>query len=311
METQYLRTLMMVLETGSFSRAAEKLCLSQSTVSQRIKLLEDHYGCQLVDRSGSILRATPPGERVLEKTNLILIAEQEIENEMKNMGRKVQLSVGFTPTFGIVYLPKVLNLFMREKSDEVNLKLIAQQPEQSIKALIAKDFDIVVVEHCGELISEEVAYFPLPPDNLVLVSSPLLQIPSEGVTLKDLFKYHLITRREGCSSRYLLKKNLCRFGFGVDNFKGVDVYDDLHLTIKSVLLGQGVAFVSRDLVADHIQRGEVREHAIPGFLYTRSRTLVTDQKRIKEYYFKNFIECVHSVFALPSPFKPPKHTEAV
>ncbi|GFE59851.1 LysR family transcriptional regulator [Geobacter sp. AOG2] len=307
METQYLRTLMMVLKTGSFSRAAEKLCLSQSTVSQRIKLLEDHYGCQLVDRSGSVLRATPPGEKVLEKTNLILTAEQEIENEMKNIGRKIQLSVGFTPTFGIVYLPKVLKLFMKEKSEEVSLELIAQQSEQSIKGLADKHFDLIVIEHCDELISEEAAYFRLPPDDLVLVSSPSLKIPSEGATLKNLFKYRLITHREGCSSRCLLKKNLCHLGFSMDNFKGVDIYDDLPLTIQSILQGQGVAFVSRDLVDDHLRRGEIREHVIPGFSYTRSRTLATDHKWLENYYFKNFIESVHSVFSLPSPFKPSGH----
>ena len=303
METRYLRTLKVVLETGSFSRAAQELCISQSAVSQRIKLLEDHYGCQLIDRSGPLLTATIPGEKVLEKTNMILLAVQDIENDVKNIGKKAQLSISFTPTFGFAYLPKVLEFFLRENSEEVNLKFISQQPDEALKGLATKVFDVTVIEHCDEISKEDFALFPLPADELVLISSPALGIAPDELRLEEYFKHRLITRREGCSSRCLLNNNLSKSHFSIDNFKGKVVYDDLHIIIQSILQGRGVAFISRSLVSTHIDGGDLREHIIPEFCNTRSRTLVCNRNRINESYLKGFIECVHYAFDLQSPFE--------
>ena len=67
METRYLKTLIAVVDCGSFSKASELLHITQSAVSQRIKFLEEHFGQQLLDRSGSKLVLTTAGGTVLLK----------------------------------------------------------------------------------------------------------------------------------------------------------------------------------------------------------------------------------------------------
>ena len=62
MEFDQLRTLLAVLEHGSFTRAAEALGLSQSTVSFHVKGLEAAVGSRLLDRGRDGVRATPQGE---------------------------------------------------------------------------------------------------------------------------------------------------------------------------------------------------------------------------------------------------------
>ena len=62
METRYLNTLVASVEAGTFSKAAEILHITQSAVSQRIKFLEDHFGQQLLDRSGQRLALTSAGK---------------------------------------------------------------------------------------------------------------------------------------------------------------------------------------------------------------------------------------------------------
>ena len=54
MDTRYLKTLQAVLESGSFSRAADDLNITQSAVSRRIRFMEDQYGMPLIDRSGGV-----------------------------------------------------------------------------------------------------------------------------------------------------------------------------------------------------------------------------------------------------------------
>ncbi|MBW2510418.1 MAG: LysR family transcriptional regulator, partial [Deltaproteobacteria bacterium] len=78
METRYLNTLIAAVETGTFSKAAESLHITQSAVSQRIKFLEEHFGQQLLDRSGQRLALTVAGQMVFNKARDILEKEKEL-----------------------------------------------------------------------------------------------------------------------------------------------------------------------------------------------------------------------------------------
>ena len=63
MDIALARTFLMVAETGSFIDAARKMNITQSTVSARIKVLEDLFGRPLFERSRSGAELTAPGEQ--------------------------------------------------------------------------------------------------------------------------------------------------------------------------------------------------------------------------------------------------------
>ncbi|NTW99161.1 MAG: LysR family transcriptional regulator [Geobacteraceae bacterium] len=306
METRYLRTFKVVLDMGSFSLAAKELCITQSAVSQRIKVLENHYGCLLIDRSGAVLKPTSPGVKVLARANMILMAVRDIETAVKNLGKKSEFSIGFTPTFGFAFTSKILNIFLSKNTNEINIRLISQQPDHLIQQLIDKKCDAIVIEHCDELIKENIALFPLPKDEMIMISSPSLKIAAGETRLEVFLKQRLISRGEECSSRHLLNDNLHRAGRTVENFRSMITHDHLRCLVQSTLQGQGVAFVSRDLVSDHIQTGDLREHIIPGFCNTRSRTLACNINRVNDSLHKNFIESVFLTFNVQTPFNTSK-----
>src|SRR5579863_7220596 len=68
MDLSLLRAFVAVIENGSFSRAAEHLCTSQSSVSRAISRLEDELGVVLLERTTRKLRATPAGEALFTET---------------------------------------------------------------------------------------------------------------------------------------------------------------------------------------------------------------------------------------------------
>ena len=103
METRYFKTLLKVIETGSFSRAAEVLYITQSAASQRIKLLEENLGHQLLDRSGPELVPTDIGKFVALKAQEIVEKEQEMLNALKNIDAGKRLSLCCTPAFGTAW----------------------------------------------------------------------------------------------------------------------------------------------------------------------------------------------------------------
>jgi DNA-binding transcriptional LysR family regulator len=301
METVYLKTLVVAARSGSFSKAAAQLCITQSAVSQRVKFLEDRYGYQLLDRSGPLLVPTEVGRIVLEKADQILLVEKELEERLKQFGGKARLSLCCTPTFGIVYLPQVLNSFILQNADAVDFKFMLYSPEQAIKGLHDNEFDLGVIEHCEDLELTEFKTFELPKDELIFISAPSLNLPDTDVDMESLLRQRLIARKDGCSSRKLLMHNLAAMGRSLSDFRNVIIYDDLRFTIDTVVGGGGIAFVSKSLVKKQLDDGTLREHRVNGFCYNRSRTLALNKNRPMERILQNFIECVYIPFALTPP----------
>ena len=304
METVYLKTLMVAAISGSFSKAAAELFITQSAVSQRVKFLEERYGYQLLDRSGPLLVPTEVGKIVLEKAGRILTIEKELEERIRQVGRKTSLSLCCTPTFGVVYLPHVLNSFLLHNADTIDFKFIIHSPEQAVRGLHDNDCDLAVIEHCEDLELAGFQTFDLPMDELVFISSPTLQLPEKAIDLDILLRQRLIARKEGCSSRKLLTLNLAAMGKTLNEFRSMAIYDDLRLLIDTVVEGSGIAYVSKTLVSSQLSKGLLREHSVNGFSGSRLRTLALNKSRQTERVLQNFVDCVYSRFSLVPPCLP-------
>lgn len=292
METRYLQTLIMVVETGSFSKAAELLHITQSAASQRIKWLEERCSQVLVDRRGAALSATPAGELVIVKAREILDLERELFDSLTRLDGEKRLSVCCTPTFGMAFLPTIINDFMLGNADLIDFKFIFQQPEMALRGLEDNQFDLAVIEHCGASDMSAFETHRLPDDELIFVSAPHLKLPPSPAPLEALLPYRLFARREGCSSRELLQRNLLKCGGDFTSFKSLVVSDDLRLTIQTVLAGGGISFVSRALVATQLNDGSLKACHVSGFDHFRSRTVVLPHNRQDDPVLQSFLNCL-------------------
>jgi LysR family transcriptional regulator for metE and metH len=72
LEFRHMETLLALSECGSLSKAAERLCLTQSALSHQLKALESHYGAAVVEKNIRPLRFTAIGERLLALARLVL-----------------------------------------------------------------------------------------------------------------------------------------------------------------------------------------------------------------------------------------------
>jgi DNA-binding transcriptional LysR family regulator len=294
METRYLNTLVVSVEAGTFSKASEILHITQSAVSQRIKFLEDHFGQQLLDRSGQRLALTTAGKVVFSKAKDILDKERELLSCLQTSNSRKRLSICCTPTFGMAYLPQVLNDFLRVHSDMNDLKFIFMQPEEALAGLRHEEFDFNGFDR-----------YSMPDDEMLVVAASSMALPSvDGtVELEDLKGMRLFARRDGCSSKELMRRNLSSCGCSFDDFEGVIVSDDLRFTLQSVLAGDGIAYVSQALVSNYLASGELFGLRVQGFEHTRGRSVAVLPQRSEEGLLKALLE---SVFEVVSPFWRPK-----
>ena len=309
METRYLNTLIGAVETGTFSKAAELLHITQSAVSQRIKFLEEHFGQQLLDRSGQRLALTPAGKVVYAKAKDILEKEKELLSCLEDSTSRKRLSICCTPTFGMAYLPQVLNSFIRVHSDLSDLKFIFTQPAEALNGLRNEEFDLAVIEHRLDQDFSGFDRFSMPDDEMLVVAASTKMMPNEDgfISVDDLKKTRLYARRDGCSSKELLRQNLLSNSCDFDDFEGVIVSDDLRFTIQSVLNGDGIAYVSRCLVSEYLASGQIVGLRVKGFEQRRGRSVVMLPNRKEDPLLKELLE---SLFEVVTPFWRPQVVNA-
>jgi DNA-binding transcriptional LysR family regulator len=274
MELVYLRTFVESLEAGSFSKAADLLCVTQSAVSRRIKFLEDQYGYALLDRTGPVLVPTEAGKIVLDKARQLLSIENELLKGLKGIGKREGLSFCCTPGFGTAFLPRVVRELLQTSSEMHNMQFFLDMPDAVLAGVQDGRFDIGLLEHCEQFDFSELQTVVLPDDDVVFVSAPSLAIPAGNVSVDVLSRFTLFSRREECCSTKFLAYNLKNIGLSDAVFPSQVIFDDLHQIITSTIDGLGVAFTARSLISEHIAAGTLRAHHVPGFMHARKRTVV-------------------------------------
>ncbi|MGB7971441.1 MAG: LysR family transcriptional regulator [Candidatus Deferrimicrobiaceae bacterium] len=274
MESLYLKTLIEVVAGGSFSRAAETLCISQSAVSRRIRFLEEQYGFPLIDRSNPSPQPTAAGQIVIEKARQILSLENELLRGLDSLKGKGEFVFCCTPAFGSSYLPQILHTFMQKNSPFVDVKFVFDTPEQIVKGLQRGLFDLAVIEHCDHFDLQEFSVIPLPGDEMVFVCSCAMGLPAGEVDLEMLLGKPLLIRKEGACSRTLLEWNLARIGLDLSHFPNLAVVDDIQVALNAVLHGGTISFLSYSVVREQVKAGALTVHRVRDFQHMRKRTLV-------------------------------------
>lgn len=146
MELRHLHYFIAVAEELHFSRAAERLRISQPPLSQQIRSLEDELSVKLFERTKRQVRLTEAGKVFLERSYLVLAQlEQAIEVTQRiGRGEVGRLEIGFVGSATYTVLPNILSVF-RKQFPAVELRLHELTTAQQIQALYHKQVDVGIV----------------------------------------------------------------------------------------------------------------------------------------------------------------------
>ncbi len=157
-----------VVESRSFTAAAERLSLSKSVVSRRLTELENRLGTRLLNRTTRSLSLTPAGQTYFERARAILADVEEAEQAVAELGRDPRglLRVNAPMSFGILHLaPAVADFMRRYPNVELDLELTDRFVD-----LVEEGWDIAV--RIGRLQDSSLIARRLAPSRLVTVASP-------------------------------------------------------------------------------------------------------------------------------------------
>jgi DNA-binding transcriptional LysR family regulator len=135
-----------VAEELHFSRAAQRLCISQPPLSQQIRGLEDELGVKLFERTKRQVQLTQAGKVFLDRSYQVLAQlEQAIEaTQQIGRGEVGRLAIGFVGSATYTVLPEILRVF-RSQFPAVELRLHELTTQEQIQALHHKQIDIGIV----------------------------------------------------------------------------------------------------------------------------------------------------------------------
>lgn len=146
MELQQLRYLCAIVETGSFSRAAEHCHVAQPSLSQQISKLEDELGTRLFDRLGRSVRLTDAGRTFLPHARNVLHQTELARSEVDGRRRDARgtVIVGVIPTIAPYYLPERIAAFMK-KFPESTLRVVEETTPVLVEGLRNLAIDIAIL----------------------------------------------------------------------------------------------------------------------------------------------------------------------
>ena len=219
MEIQQLRGFFYSAKLGNLTKAAEKMSVTQSAVSQQIKSLEEELGVKLFNRFGPRKDLTPDGKLFY---NLISPIVQEIDTlkvtfEDLRGNQKGLLTIAATTAIIINQFPHVIKKFTK-KYPHVRLTILERRSNEIVSLAQSGEIDFGLATISG--IPSSLSYIKLDPIERILITSlnhPLSK--KKNITLLDIAQYPMITYEKGLVSRDILDKT----------------FDDIHLDVEIVM----------------------------------------------------------------------------
>ncbi|QXP91497.1 LysR family transcriptional regulator [Methylococcus capsulatus] len=193
LELRHLQTLLALVETGTLSKAAARVFLTQSALSHQIKQLEDHYGVALFERKTQPLRLSPAGQRLHSLAETVMKAVREAERDIARIaqGNSGQLRIAVECHTCFDWLMPAMDQF-REHWPEIELDLVSGFHADPLALLREDRAELVVVSEPQA--REGIAFHPLFRFEIVgLVSRQHPLAPKAFLTPEDFAEETLLS----------------------------------------------------------------------------------------------------------------------
>jgi DNA-binding transcriptional LysR family regulator len=163
METTYLRSFALVLESGSMSEAARRLDLTPAAIAQQMRVLEREMGTELLTRAGRTVAPTAAGHRLLERSRALLRDVDGLKASVNEALASGELNIGTINTALHSLLPDVLACFV-ERNPQVRVRVRSALSTDLYDAVNRDQIDAAICLHpnftlpktlCWELLREE------------------------------------------------------------------------------------------------------------------------------------------------------------
>ncbi len=287
MTIRHLRIFIEVADTGKMSAAASKLYISQPTVSQAIKELEEYYGMLLFERLSKKLYITEKGKKLLSYARNVVKQFDDMEEMIFETGYVEKIRIGATMTVGECLLSQILNSF-KKANPEVEIYSYINNTKIIEEKLLKSELDVAIVE--GRVKSQDLISIPEIKDFLVLICSMSHPFAKrETVKLSELSQESFAMREEGSGTRELFERFMADKGISI---KTTWEANSSQAIKSAVIENQSLAVISVRLLEEEIRRGQVYVIQNTGSEWDRYFSIVYHKNKMITEEIKSLIEIV-------------------
>ncbi|MFJ2486667.1 LysR substrate-binding domain-containing protein [Pseudomonas sp. NPDC087639] len=239
---QAMQALVEVASCGSFTTAAQKLCLTQSAVSRQIQQLESHFNVALFIRTSRSLRLTPEGEQVLASARSILDQLKTLEERLAPQKRpfRIRMHVSLAVRW---LLPKLNDFYLSHPEVSLAIETVATEVVEP-----GNDSDAYIL------------YLPQPstdPDCLTLFEETLVPVCSPNLanaprSVEELLRFALLHR--SADRQAWIEWLAANDGKPLEDYRHIPFNLD-ELALDAAARGLGVAVTDMTLAAESLERG--------------------------------------------------------
>lgn len=285
MTIRHLQIFVAVADCGKMRAAAERLHISQPSVSQAVRELESYYNIKLFERLSQRIYITETGKKLLPYARHIIDSFETMEGFINDTSAGNVIRVGGSVSVGTRLLPPMIKSLENEVPD-VDVCVIVDNTAAIEGKIQRSELDIAVVE--GIVRSDELVKKDIYDDELVLVVGPEHELFNHpGIKLKELTKHALISRESGSVERNQFEQFLLEHDIKMKNKWSCSNTETIK---KAVLNGEGIAILSRMVIEKEIAAEEVRVLNVENTRMKRKIKLIYHKNKYISQSMKQFID---------------------
>lgn len=300
MNLKQLEAFVQIAESGSFSKAAKDLFLTQPTISAHISSLEKELNTRLFVRNTKEVRLSGSGKILYDYAKQITVLQKKIEDTFAVREEKAQqcLTIAASTIPAQYLLPGILAKF-NERYPNQQFKILESDSAKVVEQVVNNTVDIGFT---GTVIDKRLCkYIPFYQDELVVITpntEKYLALQKENTNATWVAEEALIMREAGSGTRKEAEKQLRRVGVNPTRLNVIASMESTEAIKRAVSNGMGISVISKLAVEEEIEKGSLL--AIPvsvddmrrdiNVIYNRNLQLSRASERfvkvVKEMYKK-------------------------
>lgn len=250
-----LNIFLIAAETLNFSRTAERLNLSQPSITQNIRALEKHFGAPLFERTGRKLALTEAGLALIPLARQMVAVSHRTDELMEALKGDIHgfLHIGCSTTPGKYILPVMLAEFMR-RHPRVQASCSVTSRSQAMQALEQGQVSIAFSSTPDEF-NENIEFRKFISDPVVLIVPPAHPWAHRSeIDVEEIRNASLIMRESTAGTYRVVRLGLANLGVNIESLRIILTLGNSEAIAVAVQQGLGVGFIA----------GVVTKHILPG-----------------------------------------------
>ncbi len=287
MDTKNLTTFIYVAELRSFTKAADRLGFSQSTVSFQIKQMENELGCQLFERINHTVQLTEKGREVLEYAHQINRMTRELKDSMKEETASGYIRLAMADSLCTSLLSRDF-LHFRELYPNIALKIIAAGTEEMFRLMNHNEADAILTLD-NHIYNTEYRILQEEKVRTFFVAGADTEIASaSSLSIEELLLQPFILTEKGMSYRRLLEEKLAELSLEIQPVLEIG---STELICSLVEQGAGISFLPEYVIKDRVKAGTLvclpvsglEIHVWKQLLYHRNKWVSPQMETVLKY----------------------------